>query len=459
MTDTITLIEESLIGAALQNRDARDIATDRLSFVHFLDPRNAHVFGALAALAERGGPSDPATVIAELEKDEILDAVGGIDRILDLAATPTTRDKASVEAWTETVRKAYAKRALSSVAVQINELAAGGGDASALLDQAERLISEIERPSGEEIVTAATLIAEQHERLERVRRGEVDRGVPTGISGLDEVLGGLVEDRMYIVAARPGMGKTSLAYTFLDSGAVTHKRPALLVSLEMSGYEVIQRMTAARGQIDTKHLDSGHLTPEESIRFESVAGDLSGAPLYLLDSGELTVPSIRAAARKIKQQVGDLGLIVIDYIQLMTGSGGRGSDNRQQEVSDISRSLKLMARELHVPVVALSQLSRNVEQRQDKRPMLADLRESGSLEQDADVVLMIYRDEQYNPATDEPGVAELIVAKHRQGESNVTVKSRWVPEWTAFMDLDGAPPPSRQRNVPVPAAAGVPEEF
>ena len=452
--------ERALLGAAMMSQEARDLAADRLTAESFYDPRHQHLFHVLLTLAADAAPSDPITVADALAKQQLLETVGGHDFLVELAEAAPTRDRSSVQRWVGIIEEAHSLRLLAAAAHDISELASTGGDASDALETAERLLGTINRPTAGAVVSSADLIAEQWDRLERLRAGDVDEGLPTGLPALDEVLGGLVDDRLYVIAARPSMGKTSLAYNFVASGAMDHHKPVLLVSLEMRGNEVIQRITASKGMIRAEHFDTGQFTPEESVRLEQVSSSLAGAPIYLLDTSDTTVQSIRAAARKIKSMHGgELGLIVIDYIQLMSGSGGRGrNDSRQQEVSDISRGCKVMARDLNVPVVALSQLSRQVEQRQDKRPMLSDLRESGAIEQDADAVVFIYRDEFYNPATDEPGVAELLVAKNRQGAAGVTVKVRWVPEWVSFMPADASVPASNSSTRPA-ASAGIPNEF
>lgn len=450
--------ERALLGAAVVSREARDLASDRLSPAAFHDPRHAHLFRALKELSEEGAPSDPVTVTDNLDRLGLLDSVGGAGFVGDLVADAPTRDRASVERWVSIIEARYALRTLAGVSVEINELANSGGDASAAIERAEQLLGEINRPSSGDLLSAAELVAEHAERIERARAGEVDEGISSGLPELDSILGGLVDGRMYVVAGRPGMGKTSLGYLFALSGAIDEGRPVLVVSLEMRGSEVTERMIAGRGRIDSGNLKTGALTPAEASQLDQVTKTLADAPIYVLDSSAATLPAIRAAARKIKSMHGDLGLVIIDYLQLMSSTNR--SDSRQQEVSEISRGCKILARDMDIPVVALSQLSRNVEARQDKRPMLSDLRESGAIEQDADVVLFVYRDEHYNPVTDEPGIAELIVAKNRQGAAGVTVKARWLSNFVAFAPLEG---PSLSPTVrPVGASStpgGVPEEF
>ncbi|NDH75362.1 MAG: replicative DNA helicase, partial [Actinobacteria bacterium] len=271
------------------------------------------------------------------------------------------------------------------------------------------------------------------DRLEQLyEAGEGVTGTPTGFLDLDELLSGLQPNALLIVGARPAMGKTAFALNIAAHAAVREQAPVLIFSLEMGHLELTQRMLCSEANVDAKNMRDGKLTEDDWTRISNGIGRLADAPMWIDDNPNLTIMEIRAKARRLKSQAGGLGLIIVDYLQLM--SGRAGAENRQVEVSEISRGLKILARELECPVIGLSQLSRTLEMRQDKRPMLADLRESGAIEQDADVVMFLYRDEVYNPGGESEGMAEVIVAKHRSGPTG-TINLGFVPRFTSFRNL------------------------
>ena len=287
-------------------------------------------------------------------------------------------------------------------------------DIAGALDQAEALVFDVaQRRTSDSVRSLKDLLTESLERLDHLYgRGETITGVPTGYSELDSLLAGLQPSNLVVVGARPSMGKTAFALGLAANAASNHGVPVLFFSLEMSHLEIAQRVLAAEARLDVTKLRNGRLLDSDWPRISSAIGRIDTAPLFIDDNPNVTIMDIRAKARRMRSSDG-IGLVVIDYLQLMTGRSS--AENRQVEISEISRGLKILARELQFPVVALSQLSRNLEARADKRPMLADLRESGAIEQDADVVMFIYRDEVYNPDSADRGTAEILVAKHRNG--------------------------------------------
>jgi len=282
-----------------------------------------------------------------------------------------------------------------------------------------------------------SLVEQSLDRLEMLyEREETITGTPTGFVDLDELLSGLQPNALVVVGARPAMGKTSFALNVAAHAAIDANKPVLVFSLEMGQLELSQRMLCSESRVDSKNMRDGKLDENDWTKISHGVGRLSEAPIWIDDNPALTVMDIRGRARRLKSQVGDLGLIVVDYIQLMTGRAT--AESRQVEISEISRNLKILARELEVPVLGLSQLSRGLESRQDKRPMLADLRESGAIEQDADVVIFLYRDEVYHPDSADAGIAEVIVSKHRNGPIG-TVKLAFLPKYTRFANMARTP--------------------
>jgi replicative DNA helicase len=382
----------------------------------FYKPAHGHVFGAIYALFERGEPIDAVTVTDELRRTGLLEAVG--DPALLVSLQMNTPSLANAAHYARIVEEHALLRRLVGVAGEIAEIGyAAPEDVDAAVDEAETLVFNVaQRRTTDTMVALRDLLDPTIERIEELsERRETITGTPTGYSDLDRILAGLQKASLTIVGARPAMGKTSFALGMLAHVGVDLRRPALFFSLEMGHLELTQRMLASEAMVDAQRLATGRLKENEWQKINTAFARLNEATIFIDDNPNLTVMDIRARARRLKQKQGDLGLVVVDYLQLMTGRAR--AESRQVEVAEISRSLKILARELEAPVVALSQLSRSLESRQDKRPMLSDLRESGSLEQDADVVLFIYREEQYDPDVplDRKGDAEIIVAKHRNG--------------------------------------------
>ena len=359
------------------------------------------------------------TVTEELRRRELLETIGDPSVFVSLQAN--TPSPGNAEYYARIVEEHALLRELVSVAGQITELGYSmPSDVADVIDRAETLVFEVgERRVVDTMTPLQELLGESLDHLERLyERQETVTGLETGYVDLDEQLSGLQPSNLVVIGARPSMGKTSLALGMVAHAGVRLGQPVLLFSLEMSHLELTQRLLCAEARVDASRLRTGRLRESDWPKIGHAISRMSEAPIYIDDNPNLTVMDIRARARRLKAQRG-LSLVVVDYLQLMTGRNR--AENRQVEVSEISRGLKILARELKVPVVALSQLSRGLEARQDKRPMLADLRESGSIEQDSDVVLFIYRDEIYNPESpDSQGTAEILVAKHRNGPTGVT---------------------------------------
>jgi replicative DNA helicase len=410
--------EESLLGALLLSREVvGTVAELGLMVEHFYKPAHQHVYAAIRGLLSTGQPVDVVTVADELRRNGLLDEIGGPQLLLELQnATPAI---SNASRYAKIVQDTAMLRRMISVAGEIAELAyQEPDDVTKALDEAETKVFEV----AEDRVVDSTrvlgdLLPVAMDRLqETFDRGDTITGTATGFNDLDEIMSGLQPSTLNIVGARPAMGKTSFGLGIASHIAMTAKKPVLFFSLEMGHAELTQRILSSEARVDSQKLRSGRLVDSDWTKIGRAINRLE-VPLYLDDNPRVTVMEIRAKARRMKARNGGLALIVIDYLQLM--SGGASAENRQLEVSEISRGLKILARELEIPIIALSQLSRNLETRGDKRPMLADLRESGSLEQDADVVMFLYRDEVYNRDSPDKGAAEVIVAKHRSGPTGI----------------------------------------
>ena len=424
--------EASLLGAILLSKDAMAVANERgLRSDEFYKPTHQFVFDAMRALNTAGEPIDAVTVADELRRSAQLDAVGGVEALVALQnATPSVT---SAERYVRIVRDTAALRRLIAVAADIAEIGfSGPDDVARALDEAESRVFDVsERNVGDSSRRLETLMSEVMERLEeRASSRDVITGLPTGLHDLDRILLGFQPGTLNILGARPAMGKSALALRIAVHAAQAAAKPVLFFSLEMGAAELAQRVLASEARVDSTLLRNGRVTQNDWQKIGLALGTLS-VPLIIDDSPGTSVAAIRARARRTVSREGGLGLIVIDYLQLM-GADDNKPENRQLEVSEISRKLKLLAREFGIPVLALSQLSRALEARTDKRPTLSDLRESGALEQDADVVMFLYRDEVYNPESKEAkGAAELNVAKHRAGPLG-KVRLSWISGYTRF---------------------------
>lgn len=423
--------EESVLGAVLLDSDAANLALEKLQPDDFYRPAHQAIFESVLSLFNKNEPIDAVTVAEGLRRSDMLERIGGLGYLTELIdAVPAT---SNIEHYAAIVEEHALRRRLMRVGGDIGKLATEvDQDIVNVLDKAEQAVYAVsEKRVGEGLAPIDPLLGPAIERAEELHRhGAEVTGLSTGLRDLDRKLTGLHPTNLIIIAARPGMGKTSLALNMAQNAAI-HGEPVAFFTLEMSREEVVSRMLCSQGRIDSQRLRTGRLTESDFSKLSSAANVLYKKPIFVDDSAGLTVTEIRAKCRRLKRRQG-LGLVVVDYLQLMQGTAG---ENRQQEIAIISRSLKNLARELDVPVIGVSQLNRSLEQREDKRPRLGDLRESGAIEQDADIVLFIYRHEYYNPeAIETKGIAEVAVAKHRQGSTG-RVDLTYLPEFTLFSDM------------------------
>ena len=411
--------EESLLGALLLSKEVvSQVSELQMLAEHFYKPAHQHIYSAIRGLMANGHAVDVVTVADELRRNGLLDDVGGVQSLNELQnATPAISNAGR---YAKIVQDTAILRKLISVAGEITELAyMEPDDVTKALDEAETKVFEV----AEDRVIDSTrqlsdLLPVAMDKLqETFERGDTITGTATGFNDLDEILSGLQPSTLNIIGARPAMGKSALGLNIAAHVAKNTHKPVLVFSLEMGHAELTQRILSSEAEVESQKLRTGRLQEPDWTKIGRAINRIDNIPLYLDDNPRVTVMEIRAKARRLKARAGGIGLIVIDYLQLM--SGGINPENRQLEVSEISRGLKILARELEVPIIALSQLSRGLESRADKRPMLADLRESGSLEQDADVVMFLYRDEVYNRDSPDKASAELIIAKHRSGPTGI----------------------------------------
>jgi len=425
--------EQSVLGSLFLSRDAISKVSRFLQAQDFYLEGHRLVYEAILNLEEEGRPVDLISVINWLKNKDVLEKVGGAAYVASLAGLMPTA--ANVEYHARIVEEKALLRNLIQIATRIAGLGyEGAEDVDRLIDEAEEMLLQLTaRRSSSVFSSLQELLLKVLKHIEeRYRHKGSLSGVASGFVDLDKLCCGMQPGDLIIVAARPAMGKTSFALNLAHHVALKGRVPVAVFSLEMSREQLVQRLLCAEARVDQQKVRSGYLEEGDWARLTQAAALLSKAPLYIDDSALLSVRQIRAKARRLQLEKGGLGLIVIDYLQLMQGN--RRLENRQQEITDISRSLKGLAKDLNVPVVALAQLSRQVENRLEKRPILSDLRESGSLEQDADVVMFIYRDEYYRPDTEDKGIAEIIVAKQRNGPNGV-VKLAFLKEFTSFLNL------------------------
>ncbi len=427
--------EQSVLGAMLIDKEAVVKAVQVLTPDDFYRDANGHIFEAAANLFNQNEAVDLITLSEELKQSGQLDQVGGVSYVAGLANSVPTA--ANVEHYARIVLEKSLLRKLISVSTRITQMGyEGEEDTEALLDKAEQMIFELaQRKSQSGFAHLKNILMETFERIEFLHQNKGGiTGVPSGFADLDKLTSGFQPSDLVIVAARPSMGKTALCLNIAQYASLRKELPVAVFSLEMSREQLVTRMLCAEAMVDQQKVRTGQLTDKDWQQLTMAAGPLSRAPLFIDDTPGITPMEMRAKCRRLKAEHG-LSLIVIDYLQLMQG-GRKRTENRQQEISDISRSMKMLAREIQAPVIALSQLSRAVEQRQDKRPMMSDLRESGSLEQDADIVMFIYRDEYYHPEDSEKkGQAEVIIAKQRNGPVG-SVDLGFMKEYTKFVNLD-----------------------
>ncbi|PYI52406.1 replicative DNA helicase [Paenibacillus flagellatus] len=426
--------EQAVLGAILLDSDALITVMERIGSDDFYRTSHQQIFGAMLELAQQNEPIDLITLTARLQDNQQLEGIGGVGYLSQLAnAVPTA---ANVDYYAQIVEEKSMLRRLIRTATQIvTDGYAGEEDVSSLLGDAEKRILEIsQRQSGSGFISIRDVLMEVFEKVEFLYSNKGgSSGIPSGFPDLDRMTSGFQRSDLIIVAARPSVGKTAFSLNIAQNVGVRAKETVAIFSLEMGAAQLVQRMICAEANVDATRMRTGQLEGDDWEKLTMAIGTLSEANIYIDDSPSVTVADIRAKCRRLKQEKG-LGMILIDYLQLIQGRGKAG-DNRQQEVAEISRTLKQIARELNVPVIALSQLSRGVEQRQDKRPMMSDLRESGSIEQDADIVAFLYRDDYYDKESEKKNIIEIIIAKQRNGPVG-TVELAFLKNYNKFVSLD-----------------------
>lgn len=426
--------EQAVIGSMLTDKEAVSAAIEVLKPEDFYREDNRIIFEAILSLYGRSEPIDIITLKSELSSMGKFEAVGGLEYIAELPdKVPTT---ANVEQYIKIVEE---KSVLRNLIKTANEIITLGYDQTqevdSIIDGAEKKIFEVMQKKNQKGYTPIKdILVETFTELEQLyNQKQRITGIPTGFSDLDFRTSGLHNSDLILVAARPAMGKSAFALNIATNAAVRAKVPVAIFSLEMSKEQMTSRILCSEAMVDSNKVRTGKIDDEEWGKLAAASGELSEANIYIDDTPGISIMEIRAKCRKMKIEK-NIGLVVIDYLQLVQGSGKRGS-SREQEIAEISRSLKILAKEINVPVIALSQLSRAPEQRPDHRPMLSDLRESGSIEQDADIVMFLYRDDYYNEDSEKKNIAEVILAKHRAGSTG-TVELLWLGNYTKFANID-----------------------
>jgi replicative DNA helicase len=429
--------EQAVLGGLLLDNEALDKIADVMVEGDFYRQDHRLIFRHICRLVERNRPADVVTVAETLEGCNELEGIGGLAYLGALAQS--TPSSANVRRYAEIVRERGVMRRLAEVGAAIAESAysPAGRSAQELLDEAEARVFNIaeagtrSRQGFQELPPLLTEVVERIDQLYNQENPSEVTGVATGFADLDRQTSGLQPGDLVIIAGRPSMGKTSLALNMAEHVALDLHLPVAVFSMEMSGSQLAMRLIGSVGRLDQQKLRTGRLEDDDWARLTQAVGRLNDAPIYIDETAALNALELRARARRQARACGGpgLGLIVIDYLQLMSASNA--GENRATEISEISRSLKALAKELHVPVIALSQLNRSLEQRPNKRPVMSDLRESGAIEQDADLILFIYRDEVYNPETQDKGIAEIIIGKHRNGPTG-TERLTFLKEFTRF---------------------------
>jgi replicative DNA helicase len=428
--------EQSIIGGVMLDNQVWDKVSSMLCETDFYRTEHRVLFRAIQNLSKKTSPFDVVTVLDDLKSHNELDNAGGEAYLFELANN--TPSVANVSAYAEIVREKSVQRQLIAVASEIADSAynPGSREVSELLDLAESKVFAIAEQTasdgGPEMIK--TILSRAVEKIDALyHSGDAITGLATGLNDLDEMTSGLQPSDLVIVAGRPSMGKTTLVMNIAEHAAIKAGRPVLVFSMEMPADSLAMRMMSSLGRIDQHRIRTGKLDDDDWPRVTSAVHMLSEAPLFIDDSPALSPAELRARARRLMKEKGQLGLVVVDYLQLMKVPGFK-ADNRTAEISEISRSLKSLAKELNVPVIALSQLNRSLEQRHDKRPVMSDLRESGAIEQDADLICFIYRDEVYNEDSPDKGCAEIIIAKQRNGPIG-KVRVAFLGKYTRFEDL------------------------
>jgi replicative DNA helicase len=426
--------EQAVIGAIFLEPESLTIASEILLPEDFYRSAHQKIYQAILKLNDEGKAVDLITVTEELAASKQLEEVGGVSYLSDLAGSVPTA--ANIEYYARIVEEKSLLRRLIRTATNIAQDGYSREDeVNELLNEAEKRIMEVsQRKNSGSFHNIKDILVRTYDNIEMLhnRKGDIT-GIPTGFAELDRMTAGFQRNDLIIVAARPSVGKTAFALNIAQNVATKTSENVAIFSLEMGAEQLVMRMLCAEGNIDAQRLRTGSLTDEDWRKLTMAMGSLSNSGIFIDDTPGIRISEIRSKCRRLKQEHG-LGMVLIDYLQLIQGSG-RTSENRQQEVSEISRSLKALARELEVPVIALSQLSRSVEQRQDKRPMMSDIRESGSIEQDADIVAFLYRDDYYNKETENKNIIEIIIAKQRNGPVG-TVQLAFIKEYNKFVNIE-----------------------
>ena len=425
--------EQSIIGSMIMDKDAIVVAEEIVTKEDFYDQRYGVIFEAMIELHSDGNPTDLLTLQNKLKEKDLPPELSSLEVIRDLIASVPT--SANVRYYANIVKEKSVLRQMIKVTEGIsNECYLDNKGTEEILDNAEKKVFNIiqKRNTGN-VVDIKDVVVESLESIEAAARNKGSvTGVATGFYDLDYKTAGLQASDLILLAARPSMGKTALALNIAEHVAVKNNVPTAIFSLEMSRDQLVKRIMAMHSRIDSQSIRTGDLTDDQWVDLVDTSRIIGNSNLTIDDTAGISVSELRSKCRKLKLEK-NLGLVIIDYLQLMSGS--KHSESRQQEISEISRSLKALAREIDAPVLALSQLSRAVEQRPDKRPMLSDLRESGAIEQDADVVMFIYRDDYYNNDSEEKGISEIIIGKQRNGPTG-TIKLAWQAEYTKFANLE-----------------------
>lgn len=427
--------ERSLLGAILISEEKLADVTTIVRPKDFYDERHQHIYNAMWSLYERRRPVDLLTIKAELKAKKLTEKAGGSAYLSELSGYVPTAAHAT--AYAEIVAAAAVRRRLITAAADINEQAYDQGhDINEIIGNAEKTLFDVSQQNVKsEVYAISDLLSETFDRLEELNENKgALAGLKTGFPDLDRITAGLHRSDLVILAARPAMGKTALALNIARNVAQINNKAVLIFSLEMGREQLINRMLSDASGVNSFKLETGGFVDDDFSKISEALSDLSQVPIYIDDTPGLTVMEMRTKAQRVAHEQ-ELGLIVVDYLQLMSGNSKRAMDNRVQEISEISRGLKLIARELNIPVIALSQLSRSVESRDPKIPMLSDLRESGSIEQDADIVMFLYREDYYDPETERQHITDLIIAKHRRGACG-KVELYFDSERVRFMSLD-----------------------
>ncbi|PKR77413.1 replicative DNA helicase [Halalkalibacillus sediminis] len=426
--------EQSVLGAVFLEPNAIVSASEILEADDFYRISHQRLFETMVRLTDKGEPIDLVTITTELSDLQILDEVGGVSYLTDIANSVPTA--ANIEYYARIVQeKSMLRRIISAATNIVTNTYEESEEVEDVLDYAEKTMLDVSQSkTSSKFRNIKDVLINVYDNIEQLHHHDEDvTGVPTGYKDLDHITSGFQKNDLIIIAARPSVGKTAFALNISQNVAVNAQENVAIFSLEMGAEQLVMRMLCAEGNIDAQRLRTGSLQSEDWGKLTMAMGSLSDAGIFIDDTPGVKVNEIRSKCRRLKQEQG-IGMVMIDYLQLIQGSGN-SRENRQQEVSEISRQLKALARELEVPVVALSQLSRGVEQRQDKRPMMSDLRESGSIEQDADIIGFLYRDDYYDDESENENIIEIIIAKQRNGPIG-TVELAFVKEYNKFVDLD-----------------------